>query len=91
VLVITLAIGVAAAAVYCRRQKRFGLPIQPAWVAFVLLLGLPGLAGYYWHRRWPVRLPCPTCGTAAPRDREACIECAAEFPPPPKNGLEVFA
>jgi hypothetical protein len=87
---ITLIIGVVAAAVYRRRQKQFALPMQPAWIAFLILGGLPALAGYYWHRRWPVRLPCPACGTSVPRDREMCSECAAEFPPPPRNGLEIM-
>lgn len=37
-----------------RRQRKFGLPHRFAWMAFVLLLGLPGYAGYRLHRRWPI-------------------------------------
>ena len=62
-----------------------------AWVALVLLLGPFGLAGYWLHRRWPTRARCPQCGVLVPRDRQACLACAAEFPGPALKGIEVFA
>jgi len=86
-----LAMAGLAVAIYVRRQRQFGEPVHPAWIVFLFLLGLPGLTGYFWHRRWPVRAACPTCSTNAPRDRAACIECGSPFPPPARNGLEVFA
>jgi hypothetical protein len=86
-----LALLAFALAAWCyRRHRRYGQSGGVVWFVFVLLLGLPGLAGYLLHRRWPVRLPCPSCGRQVPRDRTACSECGAEFPRPAANGSEVF-
>jgi hypothetical protein len=74
----------------CRRQRNFGLPWTGAWVAFVLLFGVPGYLGYLAHRRWPALLPCPHCGQNAPRDRSACLHCRRDFPAPELTGTEVF-
>lgn len=74
-----------------RRQKRFGLPHAGAWAAFVYILGVPGWLAYRFHRAWPVKEECPNCRQPAPRDRDACTECGAVFPPPPLKGIEVFA
>jgi hypothetical protein len=73
-----------------RRQRAFGMPWTGAWVAFVLLVGVPGYLGYLAHRRWPARLACPNCGRLAPRDRSACLHCGREFPAPALTGKEVF-
>ena len=82
----------AALAWYCyRRHRRYYQPAGGVWFAFVLLLGLPGLVGYLFHRRWPVLEKCPACGQVVPRDREACAKCGAAFPPPEPKGWEVFA
>jgi len=83
-----LAFGLAA---WCaRRHRRYGQSGGGVWFVFVLLLGLPGLAGYLLHRRWPVLQACPACGRAVPRDRTACSVCGAEFPRPAARGNEVF-
>jgi len=74
-----------------RRQKRFALPHTARWVAFVFLGGVPGLIGYLLHRRWPPRVACPACAVPAPRDRDACAHCGAEFGPPARKGIEVVA
>ena len=34
----------------------------------LILLGLPGAAGYWLHRTWPARARCEACGTLVPRD-----------------------
>ncbi len=82
----------AALAGYClRRHRRYAQPAGGAWFVFVLLLGLPGLVAYLFHRRWPVLEKCPACGQAVPRDREVCARCGAAFPPPEPKGCEVFA
>ncbi len=49
----------AAAAIAAWKQRRSGRPRSYVWVAFVFLLGFPGLVGYLLHRRWPVRQAVP--------------------------------
>jgi hypothetical protein len=62
-----------------------------AWALFVFLMGVPGAIGYWLHRQWPVTERCAHCGATAPRDRDGCLVCAAEFPAPELKGIEVFA
>jgi len=89
-LVVTL-LSVVLAWYCCRRQRRYHQSSGVGWFVFVLLLGLPGLVGYLFHRGWPVLEKCPACGHDVPRDRGACADCGAAFPPPPAKGCEVFA
>lgn len=88
-----LAAGVVLAVPCWRRQGRYGAvgAARWGWPVFVLLLGLPGWVGYRYGRRWPVLARCPMCGQEAPRDREECVRCRAEFPGPALRGTEVFA
>jgi hypothetical protein len=84
----------AGLALLCwRRQARYGAsgPERWAWPLFVLVMGLPGWAGYRFGRSWPVLETCPACAAGVPRDREECVRCAAEFPRPALKGTEVFA
>jgi hypothetical protein len=74
-----------------RRQMRYAQRGTLVWMAFVFLFGVPGWLGYLWHRRWPALASCPSCGRAAPRDREVCARCREEFPRPSVTGMEVFA
>jgi hypothetical protein len=90
-LVAVIAIGIVAAILAYRRQRRFGLPHAAAWAAFVFVFGIPGWIAYRFHRTWPVLEECPACRQPAPRDRESCLDCGAAFPPPPLKGIEVFA
>jgi len=81
-------------AVLCyRRQMRYGTSRTEriVWPLFVLLFGLPGWIGYRFGRTWPVLEACPECGVAVPRDRERCLRCTIDFPPPALKGTEVFA
>ena len=87
---LTLFSSVAACITYYR-QKQYALPWAWGWAVFVFLAGLPGLGGYWFHRRWAVRLPCPACGKKTPRDRERCACCGAEFSRPERKGTEIFA
>lgn len=89
-LVLLIVSGVAAAWCY-QRHRRYETTGAGGWALYVFLLGLPGLAGYLWHRTWPHRAACPTCGVPAPRDRGACFSCSEEFPPPALKGIELFA
>jgi hypothetical protein len=81
-------------AVLCyRRLVRFGATglERVVWPLFVLVLGLPGWAGFRFGRSWPVLETCPACDVDVPRDRVACVRCTAEFPRPALRGTEVFA
>ena len=90
VLLLTGIIGIILACLCYRRQRKYGLPWTVPWMAFVLLFGVPAYLGYLFHRSWPARLPCPSCGQPAPRDRSACLACGRDFPPPALKGIEVF-
>jgi hypothetical protein len=81
---------VLAVLVY-RRHRRYSETGGLAWAVFIVVLGVPGLIGYWLHRRWPVSERCSKCGALVPRDRENCLRCAAGFPAPELTGLEVFA
>ncbi|HLA83428.1 MAG TPA: hypothetical protein VJL29_01425 [Thermoguttaceae bacterium] len=84
-------VGLAAAVVCYRRQRRYRQPWTWVWVITVFLFGVPGLIGYLFHRRWPAVEACPSCAAPAPRDREACCACGRDFPHPARKGTEVFA
>lgn len=90
-LMVAVLASVAMAWYAWRRLNRFGMPYPRTWTVFVFLLGLPGLCGLLFHRRWPVREPCPNCGQLSPRDRDACFSCGGSFPAPASKGIEVFA
>lgn len=66
------------------REKR-------AWTIYIVLLGVPGFAGYLLHRPWPAREKCPSCPAKPPRDRDACANCGTPFPEPALKGTEIFA
>ena len=83
--------GIVSVALCRRHAARMGNSPSISWMVFVFLFGIPGFLGYLWHRRWPIRLECPACGTDAPRDRENCARCGTLFPAPAPNGLEIFA
>ncbi len=61
-----------------RHARRHRINGRVAWIAFVILLGLPGLVGYWCHRRWPV-LPISEWVTTG------------KTTPPALKGTEVFA
>jgi len=41
-------------------------------------------------QEWPARVVCPQCKKRRTVDRENCEHCGAPFPPPEKNGTEIF-
>ena len=90
-LIGSLLIGIFSAVAAYRRHRRYALPGAVRWALFAFLLGAPGWIAYRFHRPWPVLEECLECAQPAPRDREACVECGAAFPPPELKGLEVFA
>ncbi len=90
-VLISFALSAGAVWLCLRRQQRWAAPWTRTWAVFVFVFGIPGLVGYWFHRCWPVREACPQCGGEAPRDRESCFACEAEFPEPAHKGTEVFA
>jgi hypothetical protein len=92
-LLAALALSSMLAFLAWKRSRAFGLSRNEriAWAGFVLLLGLPAYVGFLLARRWPVRLPCPSCQVRVPRDRAGCAECGSRFPEPALRGNEIFA
>jgi hypothetical protein len=90
-ILVTCALAIVAAVQCYRRQRRYMNDEAVAWAMFALLLGLPGLVGYFLHRRWPATEYCANCRKTSPRDRDACLHCSTPFPPPAPKGIEIFA
>jgi hypothetical protein len=88
-LVVLVLINLGLAAWVYRRHQSLGQSSPFGWAIFVFLFGVAGLAGYWWHRRWPVRDACPSCRTVVPRDRETCLHCRREFPRPAPLSTEI--
>ena len=61
------------------------------WTLFVFLLGIGGLLTLLCVQEWPAREACPHCNKLRAVDRELCPHCQSPFPPPEKNGTEIFA
>ena len=85
------ALSAILAGVCYRHHRRYADRGGAAWALFVFLMGVPGAIGYWLHRQWPATERCGHCGAIAPRDRDGCLTCAAEFPAPALKGIEVFA
>src|SRR5262249_2772948 len=92
-LLLTQVVAAGLAVLCYRRQVRYGAigAERVVWPLFVLVLGLPGWAGFRFGRSWPVLESCPACDVEVPRDRAVCVRCTAEFPRPALRGTEVFA
>jgi hypothetical protein len=73
------------------RRYHFAGGAAAGWVLFVLLSGIPGLMAFFSAQEWPKREPCPGCKKLRMVDRETCEHCESPFPPPEKNGTEIFA
>ncbi len=86
-----LLVSLVVAVLGYRRHRRITPSEALAWTIFVFLLGPPGFVGYWTHRRWPPKARCEHCGAVVPRDRGTCLACAAEFPPPVLEGIEIIA
>ncbi|MCA9211899.1 MAG: pentapeptide repeat-containing protein [Planctomycetales bacterium] len=76
VLVAVLSLLPAAAVFYHERNVgRRGLQ----WAVFVFLFGLPGVFGYWFHRKWPGRISCPKCQTAQAVRGHTCHSCSNDM------------
>ncbi len=87
------ALSIVLAVIAWRWARAFGLSPREriVWAGFVLLFGVPAFAGFWLHRPWPVRLPCPHCQARSARDRDTCAECGDAFPAAALKGNEIFA
>jgi hypothetical protein len=72
--------------------RRYSLTLQAklVWAVFHLLCGIPGFLAFLGIQEWPAREACPNCKKLRVVDREKCEHCGADFPPPERNGTEVF-
>jgi len=89
--VAVLVISALAAACTWRWHKQYFRSQPLTWVAFVFLLGVPGLLAYWLNFRQLPMGACSHCGMEVPRNREACAKCAEVFPEPKLLGTEIFA
>ena len=80
----------AAIAWLIGRRYNFAIIAQIGWASFILLTGIAGLLTFLCVQEWPARVVCPQCKKRRTVDRESCEHCEAPFPPPEKNGTEIF-
>jgi len=91
VLSFVLAALSAGIAWWLARRHNSSVAAGLGWTLFVLLLGMAGLLTLLCVQEWPAREPCPNCKKLRAVDRELCEHCQSPFPPPEKNGTEIFA
>ena len=72
------------------RRSSFSRKSQVGWAVFHLLFGFAGLLAFLGVQEWPAREECPGCKKLRVVDRAQCPHCGAGFPPPEKNGTEIF-
>jgi hypothetical protein len=72
------------------RRYHFPTAAAAGWTVFALLFGLFGLLVLICAQEWPARETCPSCQRRRMVNRENCEHCAAPFPPPERNGTEIF-
>ena len=64
--------------------------VRLGWAALAFVFGLPGLLTFLALAPWPARIVCPVCGKRRAVTHESCEHCGAAFPPPPRDGTEIF-
>jgi len=86
-IIAVIILGLLLAAWTHQNAKQFALPAKEgiAWTLFVFLFGLPGLAGYLLHRRWPVREKCPHCQKSFPRTGRSAPRAGRSSPTRPSR------
>jgi len=72
------------------RRSHFSPCRSWTWTLLVFLFGLPGFIAFLVAVDWPARVACPTCGRRRPVHEKDCPACAAAWPSPPADGLEIF-
>jgi hypothetical protein len=85
-----LAVLCTLAGCWLARRHDFSRASALGWATFVLIFGFPGLMAFGCVQEWPARVRCPGCQQPRSVGRETCEHCGAAFPPPEKNGTEIF-
>ena len=73
------------------RRYNFSTAATWGWLTFILIFGIFGLFTFLCVQEWPAREACSGCKKLRCVDRENCEHCNTTFPPPEKNGTEIFA
>lgn len=92
ILLVSVAVGLLSAAggVMVSRRFAFSWRRTVGWALFNGLLGVPGLLTFLSVHEWPLRESCASCGKLRVVIREDCEHCGADFPPPDRDGTEIF-
>ncbi|MGZ4988805.1 MAG: hypothetical protein ACXWBP_12220, partial [Limisphaerales bacterium] len=90
---VSILLGILCAAIAMLRLRRysFSTGAQVVWTIATLLLGIPCLLTLLCLYEWPARVSCLQCGKLRVVTNDQCEHCAAEFAPPSKAGVEIFA
>jgi hypothetical protein len=81
----------ALASIPLARRRQYSKMAIAGWAVLNLLLGIPGvLLLLSMDDPVPV-VNCNACGHKRPITRGNCPRCDADFPPPARTGIEVFA
>ncbi|BDI34463.1 hypothetical protein CCAX7_65140 [Capsulimonas corticalis] len=64
--------------------------VRAVWSVLCLVFGLPALMTLVAFKAWPARVICPACGKRRVVTHEHCEHCGAAFPPPTRDGTEIF-
>ena len=84
------ALGLGVITLFWARRAFMSWPRAWAWAAFVFGFNLAGLITFRLCADWPTLVPCPKCGKKRPIDFEQCPACGADWPPPVREGTEIF-
>lgn len=78
---LALAIGLVAAVLTWRHQRRHRARFTWLRVPLAVLAGVPGWLAYRYLRRWPAIEPCARCSRPTPVDRATCVTCGHALTP----------
>jgi hypothetical protein len=89
---LTLALCIISAVIGGLLARRYHCSTGAAagWTVFIFVVGFVGLLTFLCVQEWPAREICPKCKKLRAVDRENCEHCDSPFPPPGKNGTEIF-
>jgi hypothetical protein len=72
------------------RRYAFSRRRLAGWTILCFLSGPMGILTMLALLDWPPRVNCASCGKMRVVNRQQCQHCAADFPPPPNVGVEIF-
>lgn len=90
-MAICFAIGIACAAIACRRMGNYSFSAlrKRLWTALIVFTGPTGLLTLLAFEEWPASEPCPSCNKRHLITREHCEHCGALWPEPARDGTEI--